>query len=383
MPRGRRAKQLLPILIEENTDKDIYDDDTNEIEEQEQNDAKRLRRGPSVHSFYRKNIARSSKKLADIGLDFLEEETLRDIISKLPQRHPNEKASLRLQYESQFGEWWVQLDFGNNVLLYGFGSKISLLDTFARSMIIDGSCLAVNGLQRSVTSHQILQWSLATLKGGKASTYSHYSEAALIDLIGNEFEEYGYQKRLYIVIHSIDGPGLRDPKTQSNLALLAALPRVHIIASVDHVNASLLWDLQTRDRFSWVWYNVTNFEPYTIEVAHLGISSLLLGNHQESSKQAASVVLSSLSHNAREVFKVIAGQQLDDSEGNNLSFQRLFTMCRERFLVSNEMLLKSFLTEYRDHELLQTKRGSEGVDVLYIPLSHELLQKVLDDMENI
>ena len=38
-----------------------------------------------------------------------------------------------------------------------------------------------------------------------------------------------------------------------------------------------------------------------------------------------------------------------------VTFQRLFQQCRERFLVSNEMLLKAFLTEFRDHELLQTK----------------------------
>jgi hypothetical protein len=38
-----------------------------------------------------------------------------------------------------------------------------------------------------------------------------------------------------------------------------------------------------------------------------------------------------------------------------MSFARLFQQCRERFLVSNEMLLKAFLTEFKDHELLQTK----------------------------
>ena len=38
-----------------------------------------------------------------------------------------------------------------------------------------------------------------------------------------------------------------------------------------------------------------------------------------------------------------------------ITFQYLFQCCRERFLVSNESLLKSFLTEFRDHELLQTK----------------------------
>jgi origin recognition complex subunit 2 len=38
-----------------------------------------------------------------------------------------------------------------------------------------------------------------------------------------------------------------------------------------------------------------------------------------------------------------------------ISFQRLFQRCRERFLVSNEMLLRAFLTEFRDHDLLGTK----------------------------
>lgn len=38
--------------------------------------------------------------------------------------------------------------------------------------------------------------------------------------------------------------GLRDPTSQRQLALLAAVPNVHLAASVDHVNAALLWDLQ-------------------------------------------------------------------------------------------------------------------------------------------
>lgn len=41
--------------------------------------------------------------------------------------------------------------------------------------------------------------------------------------------------------------------------------------------------------------------------------------------------------------------------GAGIAFHRLFQRCRERFLVSNESLLRSFLVEFRDHELLQTK----------------------------
>ena len=131
--------------------------------------------------------------------------------------------------------------------------------------------------------------------------------------------------------------GLRDHSAQRVLSELAALPNVHLAASVDHVNAALLWDqqvccvcvcvsgvlcecslvcvgvvcvrvscgvcarvcvcvrtrahvvcvvegqgrrppavlpphcgAQTRDRFSWVWHNATNYEPYHREVGYAG-----------------------------------------------------------------------------------------------------------------
>lgn len=42
-----------------------------------------------------------------------------------------------------------------------------------------------------------------------------------------------------VVIHNIDGPGLRDFDTQQCLAQLAACSNVRIIASIDHVNSPL------------------------------------------------------------------------------------------------------------------------------------------------
>ena len=43
------------------------------------------------------------------------------------------------------------------------------------------------------------------------------------------------------------------------------------------------------------------------------IPSMLMGRGEQCSKQSATVVLASLSHSAREVFKLIAGAQLDHS----------------------------------------------------------------------
>lgn len=44
---------------------------------------------------------------------------------------------------------------------------------------------------------------------------------------------------LYIVIHSIDGLALRSVKTQAILSALAAIPSIHFICSMDHINAPL------------------------------------------------------------------------------------------------------------------------------------------------
>lgn len=44
---------------------------------------------------------------------------------------------------------------------------------------------------------------------------------------------------LFIIIHNLDGAMLRAEKTQAAIARLASLPRVHVLASLDHINAPL------------------------------------------------------------------------------------------------------------------------------------------------
>lgn len=45
--------------------------------------------------------------------------------------------------------------------------------------------------------------------------------------------------RLYLIIHNIDGIMLRSNKAQNVFASLAAITNIHVIASVDHINAPL------------------------------------------------------------------------------------------------------------------------------------------------
>lgn len=55
----------------------------------------------------------------------------------------------------------------------------------------------------------------------------------------------------------------------------------------------------------------------------------------------------------------------------------LYSVCRERFLVSSQVTLNSHLTEFKDHELVKIKKHSDGQDCLHIPLTAEALQKVV------
>lgn len=129
------------------------------------------------------------------------------------------------------------------------------------------------------------------------------------------------------------------------------------------------------------------------------------------SVKTASIVLQSLTPNAQSVFKVLAEYQLShpDEEGKSyiyfqhvsfflllllflyikvslhysftgMPINNLYTICRERFLVSSQVTLNSHLTEFKDHELVKTRRHSDGQDCLYIPLTRDALEKVVQEI---
>ena len=74
--------------------------------------------------------------------------------------------------------------------------------------------------------------------------------------------------QLYIVVHNIDGPMLRQLKTQDLLSLLAESPHIKLIATSDHLQAALLFDNVRISRYQFVWHDVTTFQPYIEETSY-------------------------------------------------------------------------------------------------------------------
>lgn len=77
--------------------------------------------------------------------------------------------------------------------------------------------------------------------------------------------------------------GLRAPEEQLWLSRLSQSPCVHLLASIDHVNAALLWDKRTAARYQWLWHNVTNYASYDVET--LEMQPIITGNVKGSTLQ--------------------------------------------------------------------------------------------------
>jgi origin recognition complex subunit 2 len=74
----------------------------------------------------------------------------------------------------------------------------------------------------------------------KVKQDSPVSSNSLVDLLGFlTDDDDGDSTHVYVVIHNIDGPGLRDDDVQQALATLASSKYVRLVASIDNINAPI------------------------------------------------------------------------------------------------------------------------------------------------
>ena len=191
------------------------------------------------------------------------------------------------------------------------------------------------------------------------------------------FNDGGSASRLYLVVHNIDGVAMRNAETQSILGELSSFPRVHLIASVDHVNAPLLWSKREAAKFNWIYQKAVTFAPYAKETAN--DPQLLASKGEERHVRGAANVLKSLTRNARIIFRIIAEAQISEN-GQGLTFPQLFMASRESFLVTAELALRGVLTEFTDHELIRIKKVSDGgEDLITVPMDNAALEQLIED----
>jgi len=301
-------------------------------------------------------------------------EDLQRALKHVPSTHKSQSERLAAWHQGQFFQWYFELQRGFNLLFYGYGSKKVLLMKFAKEVLGDCPQVVVNGYFPGITPKSVLTSICEGVLGHRGAFRDLVEQCAFIHAY---FSNAGrLVKRLYVVVHNIDGAALRTEKAQQVFSLLAAVPCLHLLASIDHINAGLLWDSSKIAKLNWIYHDVTTYQRYTTETS---FESNFIHTQTSGQTRGATYVLKSLTSNARGIFKILAQYQVrqgPDSLG--ITAQALYTKCREAFLVSNDLALRTQLTEFKDHELIATRKGPDGTEYLYSQLDRAALQTLLD-----
>ncbi|KAF6001107.1 Origin recognition complex subunit 2 [Cyanidiococcus yangmingshanensis] len=330
---------------------------------------------------------------------------------------------------AKFSLWYHLLVLGGfSILVHGQGSKRLVLDAFAEYVVkrvgsdgtsetspaVQAAIFMVHGFNPFVQVRSLLQevadgirpiHSMRSDTSNAATSDSGpRSGRSMMDLLQNIGERYGEgaPQRLFLIMHNIDGPGLATAEAQATLATLAALPRVHLIASLDQMDVTLLWPISScYERFRWIWQHCPTYLPHTVEMS--GAAECASSPSDEQVVRGATMLLSGLTPNAQRIFRILAELQLHQladlardatrSAGSRtkpgVPFVDFYRQCRERFLVSNPNALRSILRELADHNLLGAsargrrsvvpglESGRDNVDWLQIPLKVAQIQDVL------
>ncbi|KAL3613101.1 Origin recognition complex subunit 2 [Castilleja foliolosa] len=229
----------------------------------------------------------------------------------ISEEHRNKIAELNQSYEQLFDKWLYVLNENFNVVLYGIGSKRTVLQQFQAEKLQDFPCIVINGFFPSLTMK--------------------------------------------------NGPMLRNAKSQAMLASISQIHNVHTIASIDHINAPLfMGPLKTQQVQVHVW-DVTTFLPYRVETSFE--NSLLTARSGALQLSSLRSVFQSLTTNAKGIFNIIIQYQMENHKQTHyqgLPFKDLYSRSREQFLVSSELALRAQLTEFLDHKLVRMRRSYDG-----------------------
>lgn len=294
----------------------------------------------------------------------------------------NDTSVLLKEYRSRFNYWLFLMSKGFNILTYGLGSKQSVLEEF-RKRVLSNSChLLINGFFPGLTIKQVLTQVTSELIHHSAAFKTNFEQARFIvkTLQANNQSQAGTRTKseVFLIVHNIDGLSLRGESAQTSLSILAQSPFIHVVASIDHINAPLLWDQKTLSNFNWSWHDTTTYNRYIEEGSYE--NCLLVQQTGTLGIRSLVHVMQGLTPNAQSLFKLLAKHQLESAGRSypGMSFHDCYMKCREEFLVNSDLALRTHLIEFTDHKLVKSHKGQDGVEYLLIPIDKGILTQFLE-----
>jgi origin recognition complex subunit 2 len=328
--------------------------------------------------------------------------------------------------------------YAHVLVLNGFLPSFSARDIFAALARLPGAPQSVEDVAQFLTAEPVTAASPSPSPPASTTPSSSSSSSAPSTLVQKpRRQRQRRRRRLVLVVHNIDSPAVRSPKVRALLNALVSLRGVQIAASVDHINAPMIWTSTELLSRRWLWHDLTTLAAYDVELAGADPASLRGGAPTTAAATAATAsmragggglaesimsmggggggvmmtetaarhVLVAVTQRARTLFMLMGRRQLDaiaDNAGGGggggvgvvepttpagavevaVPYDTLFNLARDNFVATNDTALRALLGEFRDHGLVVTVgTGAMGSgEMLWIPLRKERLTKLLDGL---
>ena len=367
--------------------------------------------------------------------------------------HEMSSADVLNLYEEQMKDWAFLLGTNHSLLFYGYGSKLNLLNVFAEKVLSsEGYAVVLNGFDPDISAESILDLLVELFLDGlepaplQASLPGFEEEdAARIETLHqdrstNKLRHIVMRKArdpveraraiacalartqakelypIFLVIHNLEGAGLRNRLAQEILSTLVAEGKVQqnvvnairLVASLDHVDASaMLWSVGTIDKFRWMWQEVHTYQPYMDELVMLERDEIDTSNSKKRRASSAGgskrhqravimdgqgadrvmEVLRNLANRYTEVMQNLATMQLE-APGNGfgssqnqkiqwVDMANLLQHCLNKCTVKSDSQLRTFLNELEDHDLVVVQKQGSASVMVRIPYSDDKLHEIL------
>lgn len=347
------------------------------------------------------------------GVSLLSHEEYHDLAASYQDPHADAYQSLHQIHTRSFPQWRFELSEDFNICLYGYGSKRRLVTEFADYLYdheTDPRIFVVNGYLPTLNLRNVLT-TLATLvfdcKTHELPSNLGAQPRDIIATIISHLTEHPPDDPIYLFINSLDAVPLRRHPAPVLLAELASHPCIHILTTCDTPNFPLLWDVNLRDRYNWLFHDTTTFQSFAgVETGSVVDEfNELLGRSGRTvtGKGGASYVLKSLTENARSLYRVLLAEILaaadtgnldedrgsDDDDGEGARVERelggmerkaLFQKVVEEFICSSEMGFTQLLNEFYDHDMLVDRKDADGTRVLGVPWTKGECEEILEEL---
>jgi len=291
------------------------------------------------------------------------------------QKHQIEyEKSMEALWKPDYNEWVCQLKQGLNLLFYGFGSKLRLLEDFANESFNDGPFFfIVNGYQPRLSLRYLLD--LLADMIDENTYYPTLSDYCTV--IERSFNNGYYAEPIYVVIHNIDSESMRTSSNQYIINFLSNIKQVHIVASVDKVNSALMWS----DNKNWIWQQVNTFSKFLRETRYMDGHVLSKHHTHKTRQQGASYVLQTLPEKTRAIFCLLA-EQLVTFKGTGLLERDFYDLAAKSFLTNDIQSFKAQLVELTTHDLITTKKEKDGKKIYGTTLDVQTVHNLLKQFKN-